>query len=87
MGTYFCRFMDSLKSIGEGIKEAAIWFVIHIPYLVIWAIVIVIIVLILKRSRSARSGSGRRKRKNSPKRKQECRRLCRTRQRIQQRMR
>ena len=38
-------FMDSLKSIGEGIKEAAIWFVIHIPYLVIWAIVIVIIVL------------------------------------------
>lgn len=56
-------FMDSLKSIGEGIKEAAIWFVIHIPYLVIWAIVIVIIVLILKRSRSARSGSGRRNRK------------------------
>ena len=42
-------FMDSLKSIGEGIKEAAIWFVIHIPYLVIWAIVIVIIVLILKK--------------------------------------
>ena len=27
------------------VKEAAIWFVIHIPYLVIWAIVIVIIVL------------------------------------------
>ena len=44
-------FMDSLKSIGEGIKEAAIWFVIHIPYLVIWAIVIVIIVLILKKIR------------------------------------
>ena len=42
-------FVDSLKSIGEGIKEAAIWFVIHIPYLVIWAIVIVIIILILKK--------------------------------------
>ena len=42
-------FMDSLKSIGEGMKEAAIWFVIHIPYLVIWAIVIVIMVLILKK--------------------------------------
>ena len=42
-------FMDSLKSIGEGMKEAAIWFVIHIPYLVIWAIVIVILVLILKK--------------------------------------
>lgn len=44
-------FLDSLKSIGEGMKEAAIWFVIHIPYLVIWAIVIVIIVLILKKIR------------------------------------
>ncbi len=42
-------FMDSLKSIGEGIKEAAIWFVIHIPYLVIWAVVILIIILILKK--------------------------------------
>ena len=44
-------FMYSLKSIGEGIKEAAIWFVIHIPYLVIWAIVIAVIVLILKKIR------------------------------------
>lgn len=42
-------FVDSLKNIGEGLKEAAIWFVIHIPYLVIWAIVIVIIILILKK--------------------------------------
>lgn len=42
-------FMDSLKNIGIGIKEAAIWFVIHIPYLVIWAIVITVIVLILKK--------------------------------------
>lgn len=42
-------FVDSLKSIGEGLKEAAIWFVIHIPYLVIWAVVIVIIILILKK--------------------------------------
>ncbi len=42
-------FMDSLKSIGEGIKEAAIWFVIHIPYLVIWAVVILMIILILKK--------------------------------------
>lgn len=44
-------FLDSLKSIGEGIREAAIWFVIHIPYLVIWAVVIAVIVLILKKIR------------------------------------
>lgn len=42
-------FVESLKNIGEGLKEAAIWFVIHIPYLVIWAIVIAVIVLILKK--------------------------------------
>ena len=42
-------FVDSLKNICEGLKEAAIWFVIHIPYLVIWAIVIAVIVLILKK--------------------------------------
>lgn len=56
-------FVDSLKNIGEGLKEAAIWFVIHIPYLVIWAIVIAIIILILKKIKSARSASALRNRK------------------------
>ena len=42
-------FADSLKDIGEAAKEAGIWFVIHIPYLVIWAVAIVIIILILKK--------------------------------------
>ena len=69
-------FVDSLKNIGEGLKEAAIWFVIHIPYLVIWAIVIAVIVLILKKIKKRTNGSVRRNRKNSPKRKQKCRKLC-----------
>lgn len=42
-------FADSLKEIGNGIKESAIWFVIHIPYLVIWAAVIAALVLILRK--------------------------------------
>lgn len=42
-------FADSLKDIGNGIKESAIWFVIHIPYLVIWAAVIAAVVLILRK--------------------------------------
>lgn len=42
-------FSDSLKSIGNGIKESAIWFVIHIPYLVIWAAVIAALVLALRK--------------------------------------
>ena len=44
-------FTGSLKDIGNGIKESAIWFVIHIPYLVIWAAVIAALVLILKKCR------------------------------------
>lgn len=44
-------FAGSLKDIGNGIKESAIWFVINIPYLVIWAAVIAALVLILKKYR------------------------------------
>lgn len=47
-------FADSLKDIGNGIKESAIWFVIHIPYLVIWAAVITGLILILKKYRKKR---------------------------------
>lgn len=43
-------FADSLKDIGNGIKESVIWFVIHIPYMVIWAAVIAILALILRKS-------------------------------------
>ena len=49
-------FADSLKDIGNGIKEGLIWFVIHIPYLVIWAAVIAALVLVLKRCRRKRRG-------------------------------
>lgn len=48
-------FVDSLKNIGRGVKEGIIWFVIHIPYLVIWAAVIAVIIVILKRSRKKRA--------------------------------
>lgn len=47
-------FADSLKDIGNGIKESVIWFVINIPYLVIWAAVITVLVLILKKYRKKR---------------------------------
>lgn len=50
-------FADSLKDIGNGIKEGLIWFVIHIPYLVIWAAVIAALVLVLKRCRRKRRGN------------------------------
>lgn len=47
-------FMESLRSIGNGIVEVCIWFVVHIPYLVIWAVVITGIVLACKKYRRMR---------------------------------
>lgn len=33
-------FMESLDNIGNGFVEFGIWFVIHIPYLVVWAVIV-----------------------------------------------
>ena len=43
-------FMESLRSVGRGLKELAIWLVIHIPQIVLLAIFVLIIVFIVKRS-------------------------------------
>lgn len=47
-------FQDSIKDIGNGVKEGLIWFVVHIPYLVIWTAVIAALALILKKCRKKR---------------------------------
>lgn len=47
-------FMESLRNIGNGIKETAVWFAVHIPYIIIWGMVILIGVLLLKRFRRKR---------------------------------
>lgn len=47
-------FVDSLKDIGNGFVEWGIWFVVHIPYLVIWAVVIVVVVITVKSIRKKR---------------------------------
>ena len=41
-------FIDSLVNIGHGFVELFIWFVVRLPYLLVWAGVIFIIVLIVK---------------------------------------
>ena len=41
-------FMNSLRGVGRDISNFAIWFVINIPYLVVWAIVLVVIFLIVR---------------------------------------
>lgn len=42
-------FIESLEDIGYDITETFIWFVVNIPYLIIWAIVIIVVVLVLKK--------------------------------------
>ena len=41
-------FVDSLKAVGNGFYQFFIWFVIHIPYLVVWGIMIAVIALIIR---------------------------------------
>ncbi len=47
-------FMRSLRDIGDGVMELAIWFLTHIPYLVIWGIVIAVIAVCCKKARAKR---------------------------------
>lgn len=42
-------FVDSLKAVGNGFYQFFIWFVIHIPYLVVWGIIIAVIALIIRK--------------------------------------
>lgn len=46
-------FVDSLESVGRGIKNFFIGLIINLPYLVVWAVVIILIVLIVKLIRKA----------------------------------
>lgn len=41
-------FMQSLTNVKDGLVNFFVWFVIHIPYLVVWAVVIFVIVMIVK---------------------------------------
>ena len=42
-------FMGTLKDIGDGVVEFVIWFLVNIPYLVIWVVVITVVVLVIRR--------------------------------------
>lgn len=60
-------FMESLSSVGDGFYNFGIWFVIHIPYLVVWAVLIALAVLIFCKLRKymAKRGAGKKAQKNT----------------------
>lgn len=41
-------FLESLKDIGNGLKEFCIRFIIHIPYIVVWVVIIAVIVIVIR---------------------------------------
>lgn len=44
-------FVESVRAVGRGIGNFIIWFIVHIPYIVVWAIVIVAVFLIIRAAR------------------------------------
>lgn len=45
---------DTFYNISEGIKNFTIWFVVNLPYLIIWAVIIIAIILIVRRGYNKR---------------------------------
>ncbi len=41
-------FLKSLDGVGNGIVNFAVWFVVNLPYLFVWAVVIVILIVIIR---------------------------------------
>lgn len=41
-------FVESVEDILDGLKEFVIWFIVNIPYFILWIIIIVIIIMIIK---------------------------------------
>jgi hypothetical protein len=44
-------FLDSLEGVKDGLTEFAIWFVIKLPYLVVWAVILAVIVFVFLKMR------------------------------------
>lgn len=44
-------FVESVRDVGDGAVELCIWFLVNIPYFIIWAAVITVVVLIIKKLR------------------------------------
>ena len=40
---------DTIYDIGQGLRDCSIWFIVNLPFLLIWAVIIAVIVLIVRR--------------------------------------
>ncbi len=51
-------FVESVEEIGDGLKEFAIWFVISIPYFVVWGVVLLLVIIVIKALHKCRKKHG-----------------------------
>ena len=41
-------FIDSVEEIRDGLTEFAVWFVVNIPYFILWILVLIVVILVCK---------------------------------------
>ena len=61
---------DTLYDIGQGLRDFSIWFIVNLPILLIWAVIIAIIVLIVRKILKSRARKEERRRAARDKSKQ-----------------
>jgi len=64
-------FVGSLKGVGNGILDFVIGFIVALPYLVVWGIIITVIVLIVRKIKKHRKAKEERKQELARQKKQE----------------
>ena len=59
-------FVESVEGVGRGFQNFAIWFVINLPYLFVWAVVIVAVVLVVRAvvRRHVKKNAGKQRQRN-----------------------
>lgn len=52
---------DTIYDIGQGLREFSIWFIVNLPFILIWAVIIAVIILIVRKILKKRAGKQKRK--------------------------
>lgn len=60
-------FSDTMYRLSEGVKDFIVWFVVNLPYLIIWAIILTAIALVIRRIYKKNKQSETQKPPTSPK--------------------
>lgn len=64
-------FGDTIYNLSEGLKNFVVWFVVNLPYLIIWTIIITGVVLMVRRYYRKKNGKYKKISKPAPEDKKE----------------